>query len=255
MKGSRFLIILLVLIFIHEEIAAKLPQKAWETVASHLIPEEHPLKKKLDRFFSRERVTFNKETLKNAGFSNWTPREATRLIVAKHPEFPGYIFKLFLDVQRYHHSRPEWELFSLRVIGANLIREEIAKQGWEDLFKVPKKWIYALPQYPKPPKGYLPKYFVIVEEDMELLSDDQNRTKWKSDEVTFEQLSCLYHILAKYKLVDCTKIDNVPFSIDGRIAFIDTQSFNRGRVSWKKFKGFLSSENKTSWTSLTQKVN
>ena len=221
-------------------------------LAPYLIPEDHPIKERLDAFFGRKRVSFHENSLKEAGFSNYTPREFTRLIVAKHPEFPGYIFKIYLDVQRYYHSRPEWYFWVMRVRGANLIRKEVEEKGWQHLFKVPQKWIYVLPSSPKAKKGYLAKETILVEEDMELLDRSENKAAWKSERVNRNFLVSLYHILHKFELLDCAKIDNIPFAQDGRVAFVDTQTFYAGYVEWDSLNRHLNRESRAFWVWLTR---
>ena len=228
------------------------PKEAIHATKPYLISETHPIKTQLDAFFHRERFTFCEKSLKEAGFTHYRPRDFTRLIVAKHPRFPGYVFKMYLDVQQYYKSKPEWKQWVLRVRGAKLIGREIEKQGWQHLFKVPQKWIYRLPPVPKPEKGYLPKYYILVEEDMDLLSDANNKAVWKSDKITPELLTKLHHLIDELGLLDCAKIDNVPFSHDGRIAFIDTQTFHAHSIAWESLNDYLNSKNRKCWVELTE---
>lgn len=228
------------------------PKEAVRATKPFLIPETHPIKARLDAFFHKERYTFCEATLKEGGFSHYRPRDFTRLIVAKHPRFPGYVFKLYLDVQQYYKSRPEWKQWVARVKGSRLIRQEIEKQGWQHLFKVPQKWIYRLPPVPKPEKGYIPKYYILVEEDMELVSDGKNKALWKSDKITHAFLTKLHHLIYTLGLLDCAKIDNIPFSEDGRIAFIDTQTYDASTIAWESLNDNLNSKNRDFWIELTE---
>lgn len=229
---------------------SKPTQEAWNRVSPYLLPADHPIRDQLDAFFMQSRCTFSEDTFKAAGFSKWKPRLFTRLIVAKHPLFPGYVFKLYYDTQRFYQSEYEWEIWSKRVEGANLVAEEVEAQGWQAYIKTPKKWIYPLPTYPKPPKGYLPKHFILIQEDMDLLSDEDNQAKWKSSEVTFDDLTRVHHIIKKIGLSDCAKIQNAPFAKDGRVAFIDTQTFNQKEITWDSLDKYLSPENKKFWRQL-----
>jgi hypothetical protein len=218
-------------------------------VAPYLMPDNHPIKPMLDVFFGSSRVIFNLDTLADAGFTKTKPRKFTNLIVTKHSAFPGYVFKLYLDTQRYHKGLPEHEHWILRIRGAQKIRKEITSYSLEALFKVPQKWIYALPKHPTPPQGYLTKHYILIEEDMDILSDHDNKARWASDYVTTIHLYYLFHILKTVGLSDCVKPDNIPFSNDGRIAFIDTQAFNE-KVDYKNLCDFLSASNQTYWKSL-----
>lgn len=221
------------------------------SIEPYLLPNDHPIKERLDALFSKSRVTFNRKSLIEAGFRSNTPRKYTSLIVTTHPAFPEYIFKLYLDNQRYQHRKPELYLWVLRVQGAQKVREAIAAYGFEDIMKVPEKWVYALPKKTKPPKGYYPSYYILVEENMDLLSNRENKRKWSSDEVSKELLECVYTILKAVGLDDCAKVDNIPFSVDGKIAFIDTQSFGSKDVPFERLNNFLSASNRDYWKEIT----
>lgn len=230
---------------------AELPSKeVLQEVAPYLIPENHPIKASLDNLFQSSRVILNLKSLRKAGFSKTKPRKFTKLLVTKHPDFPGYVFKLYLDAQRYYKNVPEHRLWIQRIQGAKRIREEIAKRGWEGSFVVPTKWIYALPENPKIKKGYVLKHFILVEDDMDLYSDKENARLWASDFVSEEKLLQLFEILETIGLHDCVKPDNIPFTKSGKIAFIDTQTFGK-EVPYRRLKPHLSKTNGRFWKALT----
>lgn len=222
-----------------------------QEVEPYLLPLEHPIRPLLQILFSEKRATLNLKTLKKAGFQKAKPRKFTNLIVTKHPAIPGYIFKLYLDAQRHHKETPEYAYWIARVQGANLVRQYIYDHFLEDRFKVPAKWIYELPASCRE-EGYAVKNFILVEEDMALLSDEQNKELWKSNFVTFSLLQELYGILHTVGLYDAAKPDNIPFSTDGKIAFIDTQTFGKKNVRYEKLTPFLSKENQEFWKIMTQ---
>lgn len=220
--------------------------------APFFMPQSHPIKHRLDSLFSSKRVTLNMETLQKAGFKKSKPRKFTKLIVTTHPKFPGYIFKLYLDAQRPHKNIPEHQFWVMRIEGAKKIRSYIAQHDLKGLFKVPKKWIYALPTHPLPPEGYYRRMSILVEEDMEILSNTENKQAWASDDVTHLLLHELYMMLKTLGLRDCAKPENIPFSRDGRIAFIDTQTHGSSTVHFSKLNHALSPENRTYWKSLSK---
>jgi len=221
-------------------------------VAPYLLPQDHPIKPLLDVLFSSSRATFNLETLEKAGFSKTSPRKFTKLIVTRHPAIPGYVFKLYLDAQRFHKDLAEHHFWILRVQGSELVRSIIAAHGLESSFKVPYKWIYPLPKHPKPSKNYYPKHYILVEEDMYLLKDSDNKALWASSYVSQPLLQALYLILKQAGLYDCAKPDNIPFSVDGRIAFIDTQTHSHTNVDYNKLTPYLSPANQAYWKSLDE---
>lgn len=216
----------------------------------YLLPSNHPIKPSLDYLFSQSRALLNLENLEKAGFEYSPPRKFTNLIVAKHPALPGYIFKLYLDAQRFHKDKPEHHFWILRVQGSILVRQQIAAARLDSFLKVPQKWIYKLPSKPAPALGYMRKSYILVEEDMDLVSKEHNEALWSSSFVSKELLNAVYQILTIVGLSDCAKPDNIPFSTDGRIAFIDTQTFGR-KVPYKNLEKWLSEENKIYWKVLT----
>jgi hypothetical protein len=221
-------------------------------LAPYLLPEDHPVKHKLDKIFSKNSVLLNLKTLRNAGFLKAKPRPFTELIVTKHKKIPGYIFKLYLDCQRYNHQKPEYQLWIQRIKGANKVRKTIAELGFDREFKVPKKWIYILSKTPCCEIGYYKKQTILVVEDMQLLTKENNDKKWGSDQVSQGLLDHLYLILKKTGLSDGAKPDNIPFSVDGKIAFIDTQSHHE-KVKYHRLVKWLSKENKEWWRNLIEK--
>lgn len=219
----------------------------WTLVTPYLLPENLPIKEKLDLLFSNSRATLSVKSMKKAGFSNPEPREWTRLIVTKHPDFPGYVFKLYLDAQRYHKDKPEYEQWIQRIKGVAKIQQLIDKMGWNDMFKTPKKWIYPLLEEPSPPKEFIRKNFILVEEDMELLDRNENYAAWSS--MPFDLLEKIYFILETTGLHD-SKPDNIPFSVDGKLAFIDTQQVDAWPVAYYKITKFLTGDLLQFWKEL-----
>lgn len=222
-----------------------------ESVAPYLMPHDHPIKPFLDRLFSSSRVIFNLKTLEEAGFDRAKQRKFSRLIVTRHSAFRGYIFKLYLDTQRYHKKEPEHHYWILRAKGARQITELINEKGLQAMFKVPRKWIYALPEIPRPSEDYYPKYYILVEEDMDILTDEENRNLWGSEYVSAMLLDNLHYILRALGLQECAMPGNVPFSRDGRVSFVDTQTWGYKEVYYEKLTPFLSESNQAYWKMIT----
>lgn len=195
-------------------VGASLAAEPRQEVLPYLLPADHPAKAPLDQIFDSPQVVSSAESLKEAGFFFAPPRDNKRLIAAKHPHIPGYMVKLFLDSQ----TRPPtlWKDWIHRIKGAQLIQESIDKHGFQHILKVPKKWIYHLPH----PVRY---HYILVVEDMHIVTAKKNASKYHK--ATKKQLDALYVILTENRLVDSIYIDNIPFSEDGRIAFIDTEHY------------------------------
>lgn len=224
-------------------------RKVWNQLSPHFFPCDHELKSKLDNIF-KKRVLLNIKTMKKAGFINTEPQKFTRLIVTKHPDLPNMIIKTYLDTQKAKGNKPEHYYWMKRIKGALKIKKFIQEKGWEDDFKVPKKWIYPLPEQPAPPASYQRINFILIEEDMNLLSNEENEASWGSEKVDGELLIKLHSIIDTLGLADCCKPDNIPFSIDGKISFIDTQTHKQWPISYKKLLPFLPDALRKQWKSL-----
>ena len=237
----------------HHALSSKyLTKKIKNLVTDYMMPANHPIKDDLDRIFSKSRVFCDFDSMKAAGFADAKPQHNTRLIVTRHPNFPGYVFKVYLDKQSYFHKIPEYENWVKRVKGARAIEKSIQKHGYGHLFKVPKKWLYQLPDNPSPPKKYLRKLFILVEEDMDIFSREENNLLWGSDFVTTDLLDAFFKILCDVVLQDTTT-GNCNFAHDGRIAFVDTESCFKHTIKHYHIMQFLSPEMKKYWLSLFQK--
>lgn len=202
-----------------------IPDEAWEQVAPYLMPDTHPLKQTLDEIFSETRVLRDQGSLFNAGFKKRKPQPKTGVIVTKHPRMKGYVFKIYTDdVLTYYRGQPEYTTWMLRARGAALVRHEIARKGWEAYFKAPIKWIYALPPTTEADPGHLQKNFILVEEDMRILPNEESKKRWQDGTITPKHLRRIFHIITTLGLRGGCKYDNIPLCKDGRIAFIDTQN-------------------------------
>lgn len=246
------------LIFVCADIAAKeyvrnslVDEQLWNTLKPHFFPADHPIKQQLDKIFSKHRVLKDIDSMKRAGFKNPYPRKWTHLVVTKHSKLPGFILKVYLDKQRYHRKMPEHQFWLMRIEGAERIRNEIKKRNLEGLYKVPRKWIYPVPEKPSPPKKYVRKNFILIEEDMDILSNEDNIKQWGSNPaVNQKMLFELFQLLNDLGLWDCPKPDNMPFCKDGRIAFIDTQTFFKWPVKHDRLTPFLNPSLKPYWENL-----
>lgn len=247
-------IISLIFLFCTTTISAKQPsEEVQNIVAPYLLPENHSVKPLLDAIFGQSRVTLNLDTLATAGFVKCTPHRFKNVIVIKHPSISGYVFKIYLDAQHYQKNKPEYRQWMYRIQGVQLVDEIIKTYGLNEQFKCPKKWIYMLPKFPKPPKGYPVRYYILIEEDMDLVESEENEALWASSKITKEFLDQLFLILTKIGLADSAKPDNIPFSKDGRVAFVDTEVFGMDKIHYKQLLPFLSKHNQDYWKVLNNK--
>ena len=227
-------------------------EKVWKTVTPYLMPEDHPLKGKLDALFSQNRVIQNGDSLIRAGFDNKRPEPYTKVIVTRHKEMPGYIFKLYTDDKKGFKNDPEYLTWVYRARGAKVVRKVIQEQGWEAYFKAPQKWIYPLPPKPAAKKGHSQKNFILVEEEMDILPIQTILSKWKNGTMTKDHLEMLFFIITRTGLRGGCKVDNIPICKDGRIAFVDTQRNLLWPLPYERMFQVLHGDMRKHWQALVK---
>lgn len=220
----------------------------WKDVAPFLLPANHPARPILDQIFSKSRVTANLKAMKAAGFSTKGPSQWSHTVFGKHPKLRGFVVKMVGDDK--HLS--EVEKFIKRIEGAKTAQEIIDRHGFNHLMKVPKKWLYALPQEPSPPPGSFRKNFILVAEDMEILKSKKNYPMWKSDAVTHELLNAVYILITEGGFNDSVQAFNIPFSEDGRLAIIDTELHHKWPIHYPTLSKFLNKEMQAYWQKLIE---
>lgn len=222
----------------------------WKKIKACELPEGHPAKQKLDQICGSARVFADLDAMVAAGFEGAEPQHHTKIIVTRHPDLPGVVIKAYLDDQKYHEGEPEYYFWLKRVEGARRIQATITENNYGHLLKVPRKWIYQLPASPEPKPKVLAKHFILVEDDMQIVSKKKNQKLWNK-RANEELLTALKVVMLKDRFHDCAKPDNCPFSIDGRVALVDTQSFDKRKVKFKKLNKVLSKPMRTFWYSIT----
>lgn len=225
-----------------------LTEEEYARAAPYIIPEDHLLKIKLDRLFSSFRVTASQKHLKAASFKIITKDHFSSTVIAVHSKIPGYFFKLYTDDQDVGDYLGK---LINRIIGAELAQRIINKNGWEGYFKVPKKWLYPLPEVS--PSDIPRKHFILIAEDMDICSKDSNYAKWHSKRLPNERLDIFYLFLSEGGFADSALPFNVPFAHDGRWAVIDTEMFNYWPIPYYMLNRFLSSSRQIYWQSLVHR--
>jgi hypothetical protein len=222
------------------------PEDIWEQLTPFFVPDNHPIKEKLDKFFSKPNLLQSSEALKKAGFKSSGTRGFSKTQIFKHKRLKNYLIKAFTDDQI---EIVDWEIWMRRINGALTINAAIERNGVQAYFKVPQKWIY---QIPRTEQTFETKNFVLVVEDMQLYDQRGNSIMWNGMKfVTKEKLNALYKIISEEGLLDSIYIDNIPFSkIDDKIAFIDTEHFHKWPVPFHRLTPFLAKKMQVHWMSL-----
>lgn len=219
----------------------------------YLLPLDHPIKEKLDCIFLQSRVLENERTLVEAGFNIIVPPLPNSfIIIARHPEVPGYVFKFHLDSEtRSRKQLPHWIWLVRRCEQAMQIKKIIARKQVQN-FVIADKWLYILPVYP-PSSSADPQVAIVVETDMELDTYEMSAHMWKTA-ITHKHLKELYSLLKHgyggpsvlYPLT------NIPYTKQGKFAFIDTEG-PRSDLNLKQITPYLSEEMQQYWTTLIEK--
>jgi len=224
----------------------------WEKVQPYLLPENHPVKSKLDRLFARTRVTFTNQSFKEAGFKRNRIGRFSRVMASGNPELPGVFIKAFADTEL--HITQDWFKWMHRIEGAKSVHACIHRHGYQNKFKVPQKWIYPLPAQPSPPttEKVLRKNFILVAEDMQIYEHERNNDLYKK-KMTKELLDAIYTIIQEEGLWDSCYAFNIPFSkADNKLSFVDTEYHHKWPVPYYKFTKYFSKDMAKYWEYLIE---
>lgn len=211
-------------------------------ISAYELSEESTIRKKLDKIFSKPGVLSSYKAFRKRGFRKiFKCKEG--MFVAKHPKLKGVLIKTYQD----SFKGDEWKPFITRINGANLVKSSIQAHHFEHLLKVPKKWLYRIPATAKSPRKTL-----LVVEDMETYGWTVNLCCFKTL-MTRDHLLALYIIISENQLIDSVYPDNIPFSYDECLNFVDIEHFQckNQKIMYEKLTPFLSPELQIYWRYLT----
>ena len=173
-----------------------------------------PIAHRMGRLFSDPDMFRSYGRFSSAGFS-LVDHSPEKMLVGTHKRAPGYVFKKFSDAMR---GDKQVQNYMRRIEGARLIAQFIAERGFSRV-TVPRKWLYELPET-------FPERYLVVAERMDILSkfDTLRRYARIRREQTLELAAMLYH----FRGLNSTA-SNLPYTEDGRIAFIDTERWHRDK--------------------------
>lgn len=220
-------------------------REVWDKLAPYFIPEEHEAAQALDKIFlsTDRRVTKNLANLKRAGFRLVTFGKYTKTTIVSHHKIPGYLFKIYTDEEGPGNGNSRC---LARVVGASLVAEVIEKNHSEEFFKVPKKWIYPIPNGTNHKKCQ----FLVVAEKMDIYDSKKNKKMWKDEDlVTCEFLERFFLVIKEAGLGDSLYINNIPFCHDKKVAFIDTEWYNWDKIHWEWLRNRLPASRVDFWNS------
>lgn len=215
---------------------------------SYLLPPDNHYKNSIETIFSKATSDLTFDTINSLGFKIMNNSGGLYIFVAKHPAVPGFVFKFFKYGQ---FDEIDWRYWIKRIQGAKLIQKGIDQFGYQNIFMVPKKWLYKTyatqvidgKQYPA---------YILIAEDMALEKSSKNQELWYHRPKE-QVLIALHKMLKTYGLRDSSHIENIPYSKNGKIAFVDTESFYTWPVYYRPLLQFLSAKNRKIWKDLVKK--
>lgn len=218
-------------------------------MAPYVLPLTSSLKRIMDQIFSHSRVTYNEQSLAEAGFHTLLVAPNSFLHIALHPLAKGYLFKIALDSElRLKKGRAAWKWLVDRCIGAENIRKLIEKKKLNH-FSVPQKWLYPLP-YPER-AGPISQPVILVVTHFDIFSFEESRVAWLT-KATFEIVEELYAIIS-HGYSSSFLPSNIPYTKEGKFACIDTEYAERKTIKYAAVRKWLSEEMCAYWDNLVRK--
>lgn len=138
-------------------------------------------------------------------------------MVASHPSVRGLLFKKYASSLSQRDQRKN---YARRLEGARQLRAFMGAHGLTSLV-APHKWIMELP------RGMArrePSHVLVVER-LELLGDEDTKLAYQA--ISPQALSQLCCALFHFRGMD-SNAKNLPFTVGGQIALIDTEHWDRG---------------------------
>jgi hypothetical protein len=179
----------------------------------------------LETLFTDSKMFSSFDRFREAGF-HLVDHAETKIMAGSHRRLRGYLIK------KYNNDRPgkdQLRNYMHRIEGARLLREFIAEHNFQHVV-VPQKFLYALsPSFPE-------RYLVIAEKFDLVSRSGTERAYGKLDREQGRELAV---ILYYFRGLNST-IANLPFTADGKIAFIDTERWHRDKDLLRKVGDRLS---------------
>ena len=167
------------------------------------------------------------DRFESAGFS-LVEHAPHKIMTGSHKRAKGYFFK------KYNNDKPgkkQLRNYMHRVEGSRLIRTFIAEHGFSRVV-APRKWLYELP-------ASFPERYLLVVEKADLVSRSDTESAY--GRIGKEQMHELANILYHFRGLNSTAA-NLPYTEDGRIAFIDTERWHHDKDLLRKVGDRLSGE-------------
>ncbi len=185
--------------------------------------------KSLDALFVDPRMFRSRAAWSAAGFTVLDPAKPTECMVAAHPSAPGYLFKKYTDDVSTKEQNKNYEA---RIEGAAKLARFIEKKRLQHVV-VPGKHLHDLP------RSFDKSSRILVVDRLDVFGPDESVLRYRS--ITEPVLRDLLRVIAKFEGLD-SNAKNIPFTRDGRIAFVDLENWDRRKKNRLKFGSYLPEE-------------
>jgi len=212
----------------------------------YLIAEDSHVKLVLDRLLTGTDALKNQKSFDKAGFVTLCFRSKGSLRVAKHPELPGLLLKVYLDDTSIAKNY-KYKCLARRAAIATEVRKLIQKHNMKHI-TVPGKWLYEIPTQ-QPAEAQAKKRYLLVVEDMQLVKRKKSDRAWKK-EITPAILREVYHIL-KAGYTSLAVSQNIPYTKKKTFSCIDTEYAKR-EFDLLKINKFLSPKMRRAWKKIVE---
>lgn len=176
----------------------------------------------LKRLFVDPDMFDSRSAFRAAGFDVFERSSDNTIMVGNHKSAPGYLFKKYSNALSLKDQLKNYEQ---RIKGARRLMELVDDHHFKRI-AVPRKWLYELPRAFSVRKRLS---YVLVVERLPIL-DDSVRTYERIDKDTLRELCT---VVFAFPGLD-SNTGNVPMTDDGRVAFIDTEHWDRYSKGHKK---------------------
>lgn len=151
-----------------------------------------------------------------------------KIMSGSHKKAPGYLFKKYNNDKS---NKDQLRNYMRRIEGAQLLKAFIAERHFKHV-TVPQKWLCELqPSFPAP--------HLLVAEKLDIVPKEETE-RYYSD-IDEEQLRELATVLYYFRGLNSTAA-NLPFTEDGKIAFIDTERWHKDKDYLRKVGDRLSKD-------------
>jgi hypothetical protein len=143
-----------------------------------------------------------------------------KIMAGGHKSTRGYLFK------KYNNDKDgddQIRNYMRRIEGARLLRRFIEERGFTRVV-APRKWLYELPRD-------FPERYLLVVEKLDLLATDETARAYHR--IGKDQTRELATVLYYFRGLNSTAA-NLPFTEDGRVAFIDTERWSNDKDYLRK---------------------